>query len=122
MAVRALRACEEEATERHSASCQDTVRGGRRWVHAHAARARGAQVPCDMGAFYATGPNPHVLEGALVSGPAFANDAYQDQRSLVNSRVALDYSAGFTSAPPPAQPPAPPASRPPTACPPWCPP
>lgn len=57
------------------------------------------QVPCDMGAFYAMGPNPHVLEGALVSGPAFDNDAYQDQRTLVNSRVALDYNAGFTGAP-----------------------
>ncbi len=117
MAVRALRACDEEATERRSASCQDRVRGGRRWVHAHAARARGAQVPCDMGAFYATGPNPHVLEGALVSGPAFANDAYQDQRSLVNSRVALDYSAGFTSAPPRARLHCLPSRRAPNPCP-----
>ena len=58
-----------------------------------------AQVPCDMAAFYAEGPNPHVLEGALVSGPAFPNDAYQDARALVNSRVAVDYNAGFTSAP-----------------------
>ena len=58
-----------------------------------------AQVPCDMAAFYAEGPNPHVLEGALVSGPAFPNDAYTDARALVNSRVALDYNAGFTSAP-----------------------
>ena len=63
------------------------------WVHAR------AQVPCDMAAFYAEGPNPHVLEGALVSGPAFPNDAYTDARALVNSRVALDYNAGFTSAP-----------------------
>ena len=61
------------------------------WVHAR------AQVPCDMAAFYAEGPNPHVLEGALVSGPAFPNDAYTDARALVNSRVALDYNAGFTS-------------------------
>ncbi|KAK9845258.1 hypothetical protein WJX81_001552 [Elliptochloris bilobata] len=65
-------------------------------THGAASCPGDSTVPCDMGAFYATGPNPHELEGALVSGPAFPNDAYQDLRSLVNSRVALDYNAGFT--------------------------
>jgi hypothetical protein len=102
MAVKALRACEEEALPRkETAPGAGVALGAAPFFHTRSARGRAAQVPCDMGAFYATGPNPHVLEGALVSGPAFANDAYQDQRSLVNSRVALDYSAGFTSAPPP---------------------
>ena len=48
-----------------------------------------------------TGPTEtrHVLYGALVGGPAAANDAYTDLRSdYVTNEVATDYNAGFTCA------------------------
>jgi hypothetical protein len=44
--------------------------------------------------------NRHTLYGALVGGPASANDSdYQDVRSdYIRNEVALDYNAGFTGA------------------------
>lgn len=45
-------------------------------------------------------PNRHVLWGALVGGPASADDFdYQDDRSdYIANEVACDYNAGFTAA------------------------
>ena len=45
-------------------------------------------------------PNKHVLNGALVGGPAKADDfAYDDRRSnYISNEVAIDYNAGFTGA------------------------
>jgi hypothetical protein len=46
----------------------------------------------------ASGPNPHVLTGALVGGPD-QSDAYTDSRTdYVHNEVADDYNAGFQSA------------------------
>lgn len=42
-------------------------------------------------------PNPQTLYGALVEGSGYS-DGYQDVRSLNNSRVQIDYNAGFQSA------------------------
>ncbi|XP_067658425.1 uncharacterized protein [Haliotis asinina] len=53
---------------------------------------------CDWSEFKAPGPNPHVLNGALVGGPD-GNDTYVDKRSdYVQNEVAVDYNAGFQSA------------------------
>ncbi len=45
-------------------------------------------------------PNAHVLYGALVGGPAAADDfAYNDKRSdYISNEVAIDYNAGLTGA------------------------
>ena len=45
-------------------------------------------------------PNEHVLYGALVGGPAAADDfAYNDKRSdYISNEVAIDYNAGLTGA------------------------
>ena len=45
-------------------------------------------------------PNEHVLNGALVGGPAAADDfAYNDKRSdYISNEVAIDYNAGLTGA------------------------
>ena len=45
-------------------------------------------------------PNEHVLNGALVGGPAAADDfAYNDKRSdYISNEVAIDYNAGLSGA------------------------
>ncbi|KAL4443449.1 hypothetical protein ABPG75_011186 [Micractinium tetrahymenae] len=44
-------------------------------------------------------PNPHVVKGALVGGPAGPTDSYADDRTnYQNNEVAIDYNAGFTGA------------------------
>ena len=65
-----------------------------------------APAPCGWPQFYTTDPNPQVLEGALVGGPAGfkknagnPDDSYHDKRSdFKTNEVANDYNAGFTSA------------------------
>jgi len=53
---------------------------------------------CDWNAFNNPGPNPQVLNGALVGGPDH-NDNYNDDRgNFVSNEVATDYNAGFQSA------------------------
>ena len=43
--------------------------------------------------------NPHQLNGALVGGPKYANDQFQDIRTdYIMNEVTLDYNAGFQSA------------------------
>lgn len=62
--------------------------------------------PCGWKQFSSPNPNPQVLYGGLVGGPAgerknAANpdDSYQDKRSdYVTNEVANDYNAGFTNA------------------------
>ena len=44
------------------------------------------------------GPNPYVLEGALVGGPKTNDDRYVDDRGdYISNEVACDYNAGFQS-------------------------
>jgi hypothetical protein len=53
---------------------------------------------CGWAAFAAPGPNPNVIEGALVGGPG-KNDDYVDKRNYyIKNEVAIDYNAGFTGA------------------------
>ncbi|BFZ06316.1 hypothetical protein BsWGS_09355 [Bradybaena similaris] len=53
---------------------------------------------CSFDQLDASGPNPHVLKGAVVGGPD-SNDNYHDVRSdYVQNEVALDYNAGFHAA------------------------
>ncbi|KAL4444350.1 hypothetical protein ABPG75_012087 [Micractinium tetrahymenae] len=56
--------------------------------------------PCNWGNFDAPGPNPQVLYGALVAGPAGpGDDTYNDKRTdYVTNEVTIDYNAGFTAA------------------------
>ncbi|KAG7169952.1 Endoglucanase E-4-like 15, partial [Homarus americanus] len=50
------------------------------------------------GALTNPGPNPHVLYGALVGGPA-ASGAYEDNRQdYQHNEVACDYNAAYTGA------------------------
>ena len=51
---------------------------------------------CDWSNLSKPGPNPHVLEGAMVGGPEAADDAWEDDRAdYVTNEVSLDYNAGF---------------------------
>ena len=51
---------------------------------------------CDWSNLSMPGPNPHVLEGALVGGPGDADDVWEDDRAdYVTNEVSLDYNAGF---------------------------
>jgi endoglucanase len=77
------------------------------WGHNPPLRAHhaGASCPnrpasCDWAHFSAKAPNPQVLYGALVGGPAGPGDAtYKDERDdYVTNEVANDYNAGFTGA------------------------
>ena len=68
---------------------------------------------CDWSSFSSPGPNPHVLEGALVGGiiqcmilalislklgPDNAEDKWNDDRAdYVTNEVSLDYNAGYSS-------------------------
>ncbi|KAL3861575.1 hypothetical protein ACJMK2_007601 [Sinanodonta woodiana] len=53
--------------------------------------------PCGWDEQTNTGPNPHVLYGALVGGPD-QNDVYVDDRKdYVKNEVACDYNAAFQS-------------------------
>ncbi|GFR50177.1 hypothetical protein Agub_g12344 [Astrephomene gubernaculifera] len=55
-------------------------------------------VTCDWTALDLSGPNPSVLAGALVGGPA-RDDSYTDnRRDYMKNEVALDFNAGFTAA------------------------
>lgn len=53
---------------------------------------------CDWSDYNNPGPNPQILNGALVGGPD-QNDNYQDNRNdFIMNEVACDYNAGFQSA------------------------
>ena len=53
---------------------------------------------CGWNEFNNPGPNPQVLQGALVGGPD-QNDQYQDRRNdYIMNEVTTDYNAGFQSA------------------------
>lgn len=53
---------------------------------------------CDWNDYNSPGPNPHVLQGALVGGPD-QYDNYEDARdNFRTNEVACDYNAGFQSA------------------------
>ncbi|KAL6256906.1 hypothetical protein P5V15_011841 [Pogonomyrmex californicus] len=54
--------------------------------------------PCGWQEFIKNTPNPHILYGALVSGPDEV-DLFKDYRAeYIYTEVTLDYNAGFTSA------------------------
>lgn len=67
--------------------------------HHRAASCPWPPASCDyVHQFNAPGPNPHVLAGALVGGPA-DGDAYEDSRAnFQTNEVAFDYNAGFSGA------------------------
>ncbi|KAL6757032.1 Six-hairpin glycosidase-like protein [Haematococcus lacustris] len=55
-------------------------------------------VGCSWEQLHAGGPNPSVLQGALVGGPG-NDDGYADVRDdYIRNEVTLDYNAGFTGA------------------------
>ncbi|XP_045600469.1 LOW QUALITY PROTEIN: endoglucanase E-4 [Procambarus clarkii] len=54
---------------------------------------------CDYGwAYSQTGPNPHVLYGGLVGGPAANGDYFDDRTLYEQNEVGLDYNAAFSGA------------------------
>ncbi|KAK3104432.1 hypothetical protein FSP39_001893 [Pinctada imbricata] len=55
-------------------------------------------VPCGFNIYRSRGPNPHVLYGALVSGPDNGDNFRNIRSNSMNSNVACDYNAGFQSA------------------------
>lgn len=53
--------------------------------------------PCGWEYYKTEKSNPHILYGALVSGP-LSNDLYKDQRfEFLYNQVTIDYNAGFQS-------------------------
>lgn len=52
---------------------------------------------CNWSAFSAPGPNPQVLNGALVGGPDRYDNYVDDRADYVANEVTLDYNAGFQS-------------------------
>ncbi|XP_037040724.1 endoglucanase E-4-like [Bradysia coprophila] len=53
---------------------------------------------CNWSAFSAPGPNPQILNGALVGGPDRYDNYVDDRADYVANEVTLDYNAGFQSA------------------------
>lgn len=53
---------------------------------------------CPTGAWTSSEANPHVLSGALVSGPQAPNDQYNDSRQANDAYVSLANNAGYTGA------------------------
>ena len=51
---------------------------------------------CPAGAWTSSQANPHVLTGALVSGPQSPNDQYNDSRQANDAYVSLANNAGYT--------------------------
>ena len=66
--------------------------------HHRAASCPGMPAPCSWDQFNSPGPNPQVLNGALVGGPDSPDDQYNDRRSdYTENEVTLDYNAAFQS-------------------------
>ena len=54
--------------------------------------------PCDWAQLNSPAPNPNILYGALVGGPA-QDDSYNDSRDDYRmNEVSCDYNSGFQSA------------------------
>ena len=68
--------------------------------HHKAAACDSPPAECTWSTFGDTSKNnPHQLNGALVGGPKYANDQFQDIRTdYIMNEVTLDYNAGFQSA------------------------
>ena len=68
--------------------------------HHKAAACKSPPAECSWSTFNdVSQDNPHQLNGALVGGPKYANDQYQDIRTdYIMNEVTLDYNAGFQSA------------------------
>ena len=68
--------------------------------HHKAAACASPPAECTWSTFGDTSTNnPHQLNGALVGGPKYANDQFQDIRTdYIMNEVTLDYNAGFQSA------------------------
>ena len=68
--------------------------------HHKAAACASSPAECTWSTFGDTSTNnPHQLNGALVGGPKYANDQFQDIRTdYIMNEVTLDYNAGFQSA------------------------
>ena len=68
--------------------------------HHKAAACASPPAQCTWSTFGDTSTNnPHQLNGALVGGPKYANDQFQDIRTdYIMNEVTLDYNAGFQSA------------------------
>ena len=68
--------------------------------HHKAAACASPPAECTWSTFGDTSTNnPHQLDGALVGGPKYSNDQFQDIRTdYIMNEVTLDYNAGFQSA------------------------
>ncbi|XP_072033079.1 endoglucanase E-4-like [Amphiura filiformis] len=54
--------------------------------------------PCGWNEFSAPGPNPQILNGALVGGPDEFDNFVNDRTDYIYNEVTCDYNAGFQSA------------------------
>ena len=76
------------------------------FAHHAAASCPDVPAPCDWNAFKSTRPNPQILYGALVAGPAGVRKSKTDpdatyhdiRKDYVTNEVANDYNAGFATA------------------------
>ncbi|RMX51380.1 hypothetical protein pdam_00011347, partial [Pocillopora damicornis] len=66
--------------------------------HHRSSSCPSAPARCDWGNYHNSGPNAHVLHGALVGGPDRYDNFKDDRTEVKYSEVATDYNAGFQSA------------------------
>ncbi|KDD72847.1 glycosyl hydrolase [Helicosporidium sp. ATCC 50920] len=65
--------------------------------HHRSASCPDLPAPCGWDQFNSPAPNPQVLFGAMVAGPADNDGEYDDKRSdFKSNEVSLDFNAGYT--------------------------
>jgi len=66
--------------------------------HHRSSSCPSAPACCDWGNYHNSGPNAHVLYGALVGGPDRYDNFKDDRTEVKYSEVTTDYNVGFQSA------------------------
>jgi len=66
--------------------------------HHRAASCPDLPASCTSAQLDAPGPNPQVINGALVGGPDAGGNFVDDRKDFQRNEVTCDYNAGFTSA------------------------
>ena len=67
-----------------------------KYVHRRASSCPLPPKSCGWEYFSTTEPNPNILTGALVGGPALDGSYFDKRDNYVQNEVALDYSYGLT--------------------------
>lgn len=68
------------------------------FAHHRAASCPDPPATCGWDQFYSKAPNPHVLLGGLVGGPASSDDFQDDRQDYQTCEVGVEYQGGLVSA------------------------